>query len=61
MTASLRRPARALPALISRWPDPIRAFVGLNQPFDERARLPRQVRFYALQSAAFLGRRRAGA
>jgi hypothetical protein len=56
MAVSLRRPARALPALISRWPDPIRAFVGLNQPFDGRARLPRQVKFYAVQSSAFLRR-----
>jgi hypothetical protein len=56
MAVSLRHPARALPALISRWPDPIRAFVGLNQPFDERARLPRQLKFYVVQSNAFLRR-----
>jgi hypothetical protein len=56
MAASLRRPARALPALLNRWPDPIRAFVGLSQPFDERARLPRQLGFYAARSAAFLKR-----
>ena len=56
MAVSLRHPARALPALLSRWPDPIRAFVGLGQPFDERARLPRQLRFYAVRSAAFLRR-----
>jgi hypothetical protein len=62
MAASLRRPARALPALLSRWPDPIRAFGGLNQPFDERARVPRQLKFYLAQSAAFLKRplRRSG-
>jgi hypothetical protein len=56
MSASLRRPARALPALLSRWPDPIRAFVGLNQTIDERARLPRQLKFYVARSAAFLKR-----
>jgi hypothetical protein len=56
MAVSLRHPARALPALIDRWPDPIRALVGLNQPFDERARLPRQFKFYAVRSAAFLRR-----
>lgn len=56
MAVSLRRPSRAVRALISRWPDPIRAFVGLGQPFDERARLPRQFKFYAAQSAAFLRR-----
>jgi hypothetical protein len=56
MAVSLRHPVRALPALLSRWPDPIRAVVGLNQPFDERARLPRQLRFYVARSAAFLKR-----
>lgn len=56
MAVSLRHPARALPALMSRWPDPIKAVVGLNQPFDERARLPRQLKFYVVQSAAFLRR-----
>lgn len=56
MAVSLRHPARSLSALLSRWPDPIKAFVGLNQPFDERPRLPRQLKFYAVQSAAFLRR-----
>ena len=56
LAVSLRHPARALPALLSRWPDPIGAVVGLKQPFDERARLPRQLRFYVAQSAAFLKR-----
>lgn len=56
MSVSLRHPARALPALLSRWPDPIRAFVGLNRPFDERPRLPRQLKFYVVRSAAFLRR-----
>jgi hypothetical protein len=56
MAVSLRHPARALPALIGRWPDPIRALVGLKQPFDERARLPRQLRFYVVQSVSFLKR-----
>jgi len=56
MAVSLRNPARALPALLSRWPDPIRAFVGLNRPFDERARLPGQLKFYVVRSAAFLSR-----
>jgi hypothetical protein len=56
MDVSLRHPARALPALLGRWPDPIRAFVGLSQPLDGRARLPRQLKFYAVQSAAFLRR-----
>lgn len=56
MAVSLRHPVRALPALINRWPDPIKAVVGLNQPFDERARLPRQFKFYVVQSAAFLRR-----
>ena len=56
MAVSLRRPARALPALLSRWPDPIRAAVGLRLPLDESPRLPRQIRFYLLQSASFLKR-----
>ncbi|MFL6337285.1 MAG: nucleotidyltransferase family protein [Pyrinomonadaceae bacterium] len=56
MAVSLRHPARALPALLGRWPDPIEALVGLNQPFDERARLPRQFKFYAVRSADFLRR-----
>jgi hypothetical protein len=56
MAVSLRRPWRALPALLGRWPDPIKALVGLRRPFDERARLPRQLRFYVVQSAAFLKR-----
>ena len=56
MAVSLRHPARALPALLSRWPDPIKAVVGLNLPFDEKARLPRQLKFYVVQSAAFLRR-----
>lgn len=56
MAVSLRHPARALPALLGRWPDPIRAVVGLKQPFDERARLPKQLRFYVSQAAAFLRR-----
>lgn len=56
MSVSLRHPVRALPALLSRWPDPIKAFVGLDQPFDERPRLPRQLKFYVIQSAAFLRR-----
>ncbi|MET0648728.1 MAG: nucleotidyltransferase family protein [Pyrinomonadaceae bacterium] len=56
MSVSLRNPLRALPALVGRWPDPVRAVVGLNLPFDERARLPRQLKFYVVQSAAFLRR-----
>jgi hypothetical protein len=56
MSVSMRHPARALPALLSRWPDPLRAAVGLNMPFDDGARLPRQLKFYAVQSAAFLRR-----
>jgi hypothetical protein len=56
MSVSLRRPSRALPALLNRWPDPIRAAVGLRLPFDERPRLPRQLAFYLLQSARFLKR-----
>lgn len=56
MAASLRRPWRIPSAMFGRWPDPVRAFVGLRLPFDERARLPRQFKFYAVRSAAFLGR-----
>ena len=56
MSVSLRNPLRALPALVGRWPDPVRAHVGLRLPFDERARLPRQLKFYVSQSAAFLKR-----
>ena len=56
MSVSLRNPLRALPALLGRWPDPVRALVGLNLPFDERRRLPRQLKFYVVQSAAFLRR-----
>lgn len=56
MSVSLRNPLRALPALVGRWPDPVRAVVGLRLPFDEGARLPRQLKFYVVQSAAFLKR-----
>lgn len=54
MAMTLRRPSRALPALFSRWPDPIRAAIGLRLPLDESPRLPRQLKFYLLQSARFL-------
>jgi hypothetical protein len=54
MAASLRSPTRVLPALLARWPDPVRASVGLRLPFDEGARLPRQLRFYLVRSADFL-------
>jgi hypothetical protein len=54
MAASLRRPSRALPALLSRWPDPIRAAVSLRLPLDGSHRLPRQFRLYAAQSARFI-------
>jgi hypothetical protein len=56
MTVSLRRPTRALPALLSRWPDPIRAAVGLRLPLDESPRFPRQIKFYLTQSAGFFKR-----
>ena len=56
MAVSLRRPLRVLPAALGRWPDPIKAVVGLSLPFDERARLPSQLKFYFIQSAAFLKR-----
>lgn len=56
MAASLRRPTRALPALLARWPDPISAAVGLRQPFGDGPRLPSQIAFYAIQSADFLTR-----
>lgn len=56
MATSLRHPSRVLPALKGRWPDSIRAVVGLKQPFDERARLPRQLKFYFVQCASFLKR-----
>ena len=56
MAVSLRRPSRALPALASRWPDPIRASVGLGLPFDESSRLTRQLRSYLTQSVGFLKR-----
>jgi hypothetical protein len=56
MAVSLRRPSRAISALLERWPDPIRAAVGLRLPFDERPRLPRQLAFYLIQSADFLKR-----
>ena len=56
MSASLRRPSRALPAILARWPDPIRAAVGLQLPFDDGPRLPGQLAFYLVCSAAFLTR-----
>ncbi|MDT5156662.1 MAG: hypothetical protein QOC61_2319 [Acidobacteriota bacterium] len=56
MSVSLRRPSRVLTALLKRWPDPIRASVGLGLPFDGSPRLPRQLAFYLLQSARFLNR-----
>ena len=56
MTVLLRRPSRALPALLARWPNPIRAAVGLRLPLDESPRLPKQLRFYLTQSASFLKR-----
>lgn len=54
MATSLRHPSGTLPALLSRWPDPIRAAVGLRLPLNESPMLPRQLRFYLLQSAGFL-------
>ena len=56
MAVSLRRPSRVLPALLARWPDPIRTAVGLGLPLDKRPGWPRQVKFYLAQSAAFLSR-----
>lgn len=56
LAVTLRRPARALPALLDRWPDPISAAFGLRLPFDESPRLPRQLAFYLLRSIAFLRR-----
>lgn len=56
MAVSLRRPSRALPALLDRWPDPIRASIRLGLPFDESLGLTRQLRFYLTQSADFLKR-----
>lgn len=56
MAASLGRPSRALPALRARWPDPIRAAVGLRQPFGDAPRLPSQIAFYSVRAADFLTR-----
>ena len=56
MSVSLRRPLRALPALLARWPDPICAAVGLRLPFDEDPRLPHQLAFYIVRSADFMKR-----
>ena len=56
MSVSLRRPARALPALLARWPNPIGAAVGLRLPFGEGPRLPSQLALYLVHSAAFLAR-----
>ena len=54
MTVSLGRPSRALPALLARWPDPIRAAVGLRLPFGDGPRLPSQIAFYSVRTADFL-------
>lgn len=54
MAVSLRSPSSALPALLARWPDPVRAAVWLKLPFDERPRLPRQIKYYLVRSKAFL-------
>ncbi len=56
MAVSLRRPSSVLPALLARWPDPIRAAVRLYLPLDESPRLPRQLKFYLVQSTSFLKR-----
>lgn len=56
MAASLRRPSRALPALLARWPDPVRAAVGLRQPFGDGPRLPSQIALYSVRAAEFLTR-----
>lgn len=56
MAASLGRPSRALPALLGRWPDPIRAAVGLGLPFGDGPRLPSQIAFYSVRAADFLTR-----
>lgn len=61
MAVSLRSPRRALPALLARWPDPIKASFQLGLPFDEGPRLPRQLASYVLQSAAFLKKTFGGA
>jgi hypothetical protein len=54
MAASLRRPSRVLPALFARWPDPIRAAVGMGAELDEAVRLPRQLMFYLYRASRFL-------
>lgn len=54
MAVSLRRPSRALPALLERWPNPLEASVRLRLRLDGRPGLPRQLKAYLLRSAAFL-------
>lgn len=56
MAVSLRHPSRVVPALLSRWPDPIIAAVGTGTQFGERARLPTQLKFFLSRASCFLRR-----
>lgn len=54
MAISLKHPSRVIPALLARWPDPIRASVGTRTYFDNRIRLPKQLTFFTAQATRFL-------
>ena len=54
MSISLRHPAKLLPALSARWPDPIRAYVGTDTAFDENRRISKQLKFFLSCAAQFV-------
>jgi hypothetical protein len=54
MATYLRNPAGVLPALRSRWPNPIEATVSLHGPFNDLPRLPFQLGDWLVRLARFV-------
>lgn len=53
MALSLRNPKRLVPALLARWPDPIRAYVSTGTAFDSEVKFPKQLRCYLSAATHF--------
>ena len=56
MSVSLRHPTRVLPALASRWPDPIRTLVETGRPIGPKPGLLLKASHYLAGSARFVSR-----
>ncbi len=56
MAFCLRHPSLLLKAIRLRWPDPIKATVGVRGPFNDLPRLPFQLAECVARTMAFLGR-----